>query len=157
MPTFLQSFFKTLTEQSDGSASYEHDLRLATAALLIEMMHADSDIGEDEIDTVRNALRHEFELDEPELDRLVEHATAEAREAPGYFAFTQRINEAFSLARKLRVMEYLWRVALADGHLAAHENHLMRKLADLIHIGHGDYHAAKERARRYLQAKGEAA
>ena len=155
MPTFLESFFGSLSAQCDGPASSEHDLQLATAALLIEMMRADNAVGADEIDAVRHALQHEFALDEAELDALIEHATAEARDAPGYFAFTRRINEALPLARKLRLMEYLWRVALADGHLAAHENHLMRKLADLIHIGHGDYHAAKARARSYLEAKGQ--
>jgi uncharacterized tellurite resistance protein B-like protein len=38
-------------------------------------------------------------------------------------------------------------VAMIDGHLDAHELHLMRKLADLLHIGHADNLAAKQRAR----------
>jgi uncharacterized tellurite resistance protein B-like protein len=36
---------------------------------------------------------------------------------------------------------------MADGHLDAHELHLMRKIADLLYIGHADYVAAKQRAR----------
>ena len=35
----------------------------------------------------------------------------------------------------------------SDAELSAHENHLMRKIADLLHITHGDYIAAKMRAR----------
>jgi len=38
-------------------------------------------------------------------------------------------------------------VAMADGHLDAHELHLMRKIADLLYVGHADYVAAKQRAR----------
>ena len=31
--------------------------------------------------------------------------------------------------------EYMWQVAFADGRLDAHENHLMRRIADLLHVG----------------------
>lgn len=150
MPSFLKSLFESLAESGGAEVQSEHELRLATAALLVEMMRADDAVADDEEMTLREALRDEFELDEDELDTLIAEADAEARDAPGYFAFTRRINAHLALEQKLRVMEYLWRIALADGHLAVHENHLMRKLADLIHIGHGDYHAAKARAVDHL-------
>ncbi|MCB1960551.1 MAG: TerB family tellurite resistance protein [Rhodocyclaceae bacterium] len=153
MPSLLQSLFQKLTAPDATPGNAEVDLQLATAALLVEMIRADSSIGEAEQAAARNALREEFALDETALAALIEQAEAEAREAPGYYAFTSRINQGFSAAQKVRVMEYLWRVALVDGHLCAHENHLMRKLADLIHVGHGDYIAAKERARAYLAAR----
>jgi uncharacterized tellurite resistance protein B-like protein len=41
----------------------------------------------------------------------------------------------------------MFRVAYADQHLSAHENHLMRKVASLLHVSHGDYVAAKLRAK----------
>ena len=41
----------------------------------------------------------------------------------------------------------MWQVAYADKKISAHENHLMRKLADLLHISHADYIAAKMRAK----------
>ena len=69
------------------------------------------------------------------------------REATDFFAFTSRINDAFSMEQKLRMIEHMWRVAYADGVLSAHENHVMRKLADLLHIPHGAYVHAKMRAR----------
>ncbi|QID17994.1 TerB family tellurite resistance protein [Nitrogeniibacter mangrovi] len=156
MPTFLQNLFRSLADPGQMAEVLEHDLQLATAALLIEMKRADGKLATAEDVALRAALRQEFGLDRLALDALIEEAEAEARDAPGYYAFTHRINDGFSQAQKLRVMEYLWRIALADGHLAAHENHLMRKLADLIHIGHGDYHAAKARARAYLDAQSAA-
>ena len=153
MPSLLQTLFEKLTAPQDDPSAGEIDLQLATAALLVEMIRADSSIGAAEQHAAHAALREEFALDEAALAELIAQAEAEARDAPGYFAFTSRINQGFSPTQKVRVMEYLWRVALADGHLCAHENHLMRKLADLIHVGHGDYIAAKERARAYLAAR----
>jgi len=153
MPSFIESFFDAFRQPAAEERQTEAGLRLATAALLIEMMRADAQTTDTEESELRDALRHEFDLDDQALESLIAQARSEARDAPGYYAFTSRINAAFSLEQKLRLMEYLWRVALSDGHVAPHENHLMRKLADLIHIGHGDYHAAKARARHFLETK----
>jgi uncharacterized tellurite resistance protein B-like protein len=51
------------------------------------------------------------------------------------------------LPEKVRIIEYLWQVVYADGKISAHENHLMRRLVDLLHISHGDNIAAKMRAK----------
>ena len=40
-----------------------------------------------------------------------------------------------------------WQVAYADGHLDAHENHAINKVAGLLHVTHGEYIAAKLRAK----------
>jgi uncharacterized tellurite resistance protein B-like protein len=39
-------------------------------------------------------------------------------------------------------------VAYADGHLSAHERHAMWRIADLLHVPHGAYHHARQRAQR---------
>jgi len=153
MPLILKQLFQAITDGARSAGSRDMSLQLATAALLIEMMRADQDVALAEEDTLRQALRQEFELDDDALEALIVQAEREARDAPGYFAFTKAINDTLPVEDKVRIMEYLWRIALADGVLAAHENHLMRKLADLIHIGHGDYHAAKERARTHLDQR----
>jgi uncharacterized tellurite resistance protein B-like protein len=51
------------------------------------------------------------------------------------------------LPDKVRIIEYLWQVVYADGKISAQENHLMRRLVDLLHISHGDNIAAKMRAK----------
>jgi uncharacterized tellurite resistance protein B-like protein len=68
------------------------------------------------------------------------------KQASDYFQFTSLINRHFTQEQKQRVIELMWRVAYSDASLSAHENHLMRKVADLLHITHGDYIAAKMRA-----------
>jgi uncharacterized tellurite resistance protein B-like protein len=52
------------------------------------------------------------------------------------------------MPQKIAIVEHLWRVAYADGTLGAHENHLMRRVADLLHVPHGAYVSAKMRARQ---------
>lgn len=150
----LRSFLNKLTAPDSAANDDTVSLQLATAALLIEMMRADSNVSSAETDSVRRLLATDFDLDPDAVDRLLEAARAEAREAPGYHPFTSRLNEDLDAAQKVRVIECLWTIALADGHICAHENHLMRKLADLLHISHGDYIAAKTRAQAAHRAAG---
>jgi uncharacterized tellurite resistance protein B-like protein len=95
---------------------------------------------------VAHAVREKFELGAEEADRLIDLAEAEMKQATDYFQFTSLVNRHFTQQQKQRVIELMWQVAYADAELSAHENHLMRKIADLLHISHGDYIAAKMRA-----------
>jgi uncharacterized tellurite resistance protein B-like protein len=54
---------------------------------------------------------------------------------------------------KVRMVEHLWRVAYADGVLTAHENHLMRRVSDLLHVPHGAYISAKMRAKQAMRVE----
>ena len=60
------------------------------------------------------------------------------------------MNRHFTAPQKLAIVEMMWRIAYADAALSAHENHLMRKIGDLLHIPHGDLIAAKMRAQQPL-------
>ncbi|WP_313952996.1 TerB family tellurite resistance protein [Accumulibacter sp.] len=143
---FFNQFIEPGTQQA--AADGEHALQVATAALLVEMMRMDTRIDDEERRAIDSALGQQFGLDAEQLETLVALAEQEAREASGYYQFTSLINKACDAAQKIRIIENLWRVALADGHLDAHESHLMRKIANLLHIGHADYVAAKQRARQ---------
>jgi uncharacterized tellurite resistance protein B-like protein len=126
----------------------EHTLQLATAVMLVEVMRADVDIGSAERRAVIAALRHEFALADDEVDRLVELAEKASRAATDWFEFTSHINAHFEMPAKLRMIEYMWRVAYADGHLTAHERHVLWRIADLLHVPHGAYIHAKMRAQK---------
>lgn len=143
----IRQFFDNRLGQADTLATDEHRLRLATAALLIEMMRMDEAIKEEERQTVVAALRAKFGLSAAETAELVRLAEEEARTATDYFQFTSLINRHFTPTQKERVIEHLWEVAYADGGLDRHEEHLMRKIGDLLYIPHKTFIAAKLRAR----------
>ena len=126
----------------------EHSLQLATAVLLVEVMRADPHLQEAERVAVVEALGRKFTLQPDEMDRLLELAHEKARTANDFFAFTSVINDRFTHEQKVQVIELMWSVAFADGHLDAHENHLISKVAGLLHVTHGEYIAAKLHARQ---------
>ncbi len=131
-------------------AQTEHALQLATAVLLVEVMRADNSVGELEEAATMAALRQKFDLTQDEIEQLMALATQTAKGANDYFSFTSRMNEQFTQAQKIRVIELMWQVAYADAHLDHNENHLISKIAGLLHVTHGEYIAAK------LHAKAEA-
>lgn len=133
------------------AANEEHRLQLATAVLLVEVMRADPQLGAAERGAVVSALRRKFQLAEDEVQRLVELAEATARGANDFYGFTSTLNEGFSQPQKVRIIEHMWEVAYADGHLDAHENHLISKVAGLLHVTHGEYIAAKLHARQTMR------
>lgn len=122
-----------------------HRAKVAAAALLVEVVRSDDEFSEEERSAVLEAAGRGFDLDEGESARLLELAEAEAREAHDLYQFTSQINQAFSAEQKVRLIEELWRVAYTDDVLHRYEEHVIRKVADLIHVPHSEFIAAKLR------------
>ena len=129
-----------------GLAGSEHRLQLATAVLLVEVMRADTSFHAGERQAVQAALTEKFALGPDEADRLSEMAEATSRQATDLFSFTSGVNAHFSMEQKVRMVELMWRVAYADGHLADHERHTIWRVADLLHVPQGAYVLARQRA-----------
>lgn len=146
----LKDLFDSFSPQPGGGRPDAHALQLATAVLLVEVMRADPELGEAERMVVVQALRGKFALAADEIERLVELAAHTARTSSDFHQFTSVINEGFGQAEKIRIVEHMWQVAFADGHLDAHENHLIGKVAGLLHVTHGEYIGAKLRAKEAL-------
>ena len=125
----------------------ERGLRLAAAALLFEVVRADGVVKPEEQTVLRAALRSTFAIGEDELDELVATGAARSREAISLFEFTRQVDEALSQEEKKRIVELLWLVSFADGQKAAEEEHIVRRIAGLLHVTHPDFIDAKIRAR----------
>ncbi|MFK5914448.1 MAG: TerB family tellurite resistance protein [Woeseiaceae bacterium] len=129
----------------------EHRLKLATAALMIEIMKQDGETKNEEVDAVKQALQTKFELTKIEIDELFTLASEEAKQSVDLYQFTSLIREHFSTEKKIKTIEYLWTVAYADNHLDSHEEHLIRRIADLLYVTHQDFIKAKLKVQENLK------
>jgi len=143
----IRDFFEQHIGATAAPADGTHRLQLATAALLVEVVRGDGAIEPAEREALLAAVAAKFALAPDEAQALVELAEQEARLANDFYQFTSLINRSFAAEQKLRVVELMWQVAYADATLSAHEQHVLRKVAELLHVPHGDYIAAKMRAR----------
>ena len=142
----IREFFERNFAAPDAGQN-KHTVELATAALLLEVSRADGEISADEREATARALRSKFHLTPAETGALIEMAEAQVREATDTFQFTSLVNKRFTRDQKIRVVELMWQVAYADGERDVFEDHVIRKLADLLYVDHGDYIAAKLKAR----------
>ena len=148
-----ESFKRFFEERVSGRAAEDsveardHALKLAASALLFEVVRADGKVTEEELTVMRTAIQGTFGLSREESEELVRLGEAEARKATSLFEFTSLVDHGFSAAQKKRVVELLWLIAFADGVKDPEEEHLVRKIAGLLHVPHPDFIDAKLRAR----------
>jgi uncharacterized tellurite resistance protein B-like protein len=151
MLTSIQSFLSSLFIPAANQPAHEaRGLQLATAVLLVEVMRCDSHFAATERAATERALRSTFGLSDAELVSLMAQAEQTAQGANDYFRFTSAMNEQFTQAQKIQVVELMWRVAYADGLLNENEHHLISKIAGLLHVTHGEYIAAKMHAKEAM-------
>ncbi|MES2581536.1 MAG: TerB family tellurite resistance protein [Pseudomonadota bacterium] len=144
----LAQFFNPIDDGGAPAYTEAHGLQLATAVLLVEVMRSDANSSATERTAAVAALRHKFALTELELQHLLAKAEHTAKDSNDYFRYTSAMNAQFTQAQKIQVVEHMWQVAYADGHLDAHENHVISKVAGLLHVTHGEYIAAKMHAKQ---------
>lgn len=150
----LAKLFQPRSGRDENDPSLrEQRLRVATAALLVEMSRAD--FSEDEIEraTARKLLSQHFDLDSSEATELLGLADERADSAVSLHEFTNLLHSHLPLEDKHRIVEMLWYVALADARLDKHEEHLVRKVAGLLYVSHSDLMRLKHQVLGALSAE----
>ena len=141
----IKSFFaKNVLEPEDTAVKTE---QLAAAALLVEVMVIDGNLDEQELTSISQTLCQILALSSEQVDELIRLSRDEVAEATSLYQFTREINAHFDTEQKMSLLTAMWRVAFADGYLDKHEESIIRRVADLLHILHSDYIRCKLAAR----------
>ena len=140
-----QLFARNVDETEQDKVAAEH---LAAAALLIEVMIIDGNLDDQELQSISHTLCEILDLSEAQVEELILLSREEVAEATSLYQFTKEINANFDLDGKMALLTSMWRVAFADGYLDKHEEGIIRRVADLLHIRHNEYIRCK------LDAKG---
>lgn len=141
----IKGFFaKNVLEPEDAAVKTE---QLAAAALLVEVMVIDGNLDEQELTSISQTLCQILALSSEQVDELIRLSRDEVAEATSLYQFTREINTHFNAEQKMNLLTAMWRVAFADGDLDKHEESIIRRVADLLHILHSDYIRCKLAAR----------
>ncbi len=146
----IKSFFESRLVKQEAGESDSSPIRqidLASAALLIEVIKADHDLDEREADEFLEVLKSSYDIPDQELQHLKELAEAESRQATSLYQFTKLINEHYDYEEKVALIENMWRIAFSDDELDRYEDHLIRKISELIYVSHSDFIRSKHNAR----------
>ena len=146
----MRNLKKWLSERLSGSDIDEAEdgegFKLAVAALMVEVLRADHETDEAERRQVIESIGRQLGLDEFDGRELLELAERRVDASHDLYQFTSQVNRVCNETEKLRLVEQLWRVASADSVIHKYEEHLIRRIADLLHVPHRAFIVAKLRA-----------
>ena len=114
-------------------------LNEACAALLVEIAFADKEFDLNEKESLKKSLIETYNLEADAIEEIIKDAESTVAESTSLYEYTRTVNDEFEYSDKFSLLENLWKVAYADSVLDKYEEHLIRKISDLIHISHSDY------------------
>ena len=121
---------------ADAEEKRQDPLRLATAAILLDIAYADGNFTPAEDGDILGFLKRAFALDDGEARDLVAAAGEIRAHTIDHFALTNYIRKNSALERRIEIVRTMWRMVYSDGRLTDYENYLVRKLADLLGLEH---------------------
>ena len=147
MLSIAKKFFGKITPENTktGKRTTEHDVRVATCALLVEMARIDESFSEEETQAILKILKDTYGLSGEHADALIDAADKELEHSVDYWQFAKLINENYTTDEKIAIIETLWKIVFVDGKMDQYENYLMHKLANLLRLSHQQLIDAKLR------------
>jgi uncharacterized tellurite resistance protein B-like protein len=121
----IRKLFEQIGSGTDVEVRDEQDVRMISAALLAEVATVDHNLDQREQDTLVQLLQ-----------------------ATSLYEFTQTVNDRFDERNKYLLVRQMWQVALADEVIETFEEHLIRRVAELIYLPHGLFTRARAEARK---------
>ncbi|MDO6559980.1 tellurite resistance TerB family protein [Paraglaciecola chathamensis] len=138
----LVNWFEEKTRQ-DEQAGRENSHEVATAVLLYELMRADGDFSAEEQSAYEHILRTRFTLDDTQLTELLDLTKDKAAQAVDFSQFTRVINDTCTPEQRRGIIDGLWKIAYADDVLDPEEEHMIRRVADLLYVSHSQFIQSK--------------
>jgi uncharacterized tellurite resistance protein B-like protein len=137
---------KTLVISTPKQVDESELVRLAAAVLLVEVMHADHRVDTSERAAIGRALQICFSLSPDEAEALLVKAEMRVSDVTSLHEFTSVLHQHLDNSEKVKLLEQIWRIVLADKEIDKYEEHLVRQIAELLYVSHSDYIKAKLQA-----------
>ena len=146
------NFFKKIfnTEESENIEIDDNTATKACIALLLETSMADEILDDKEIDALMITLIKDFKIENDEVDELIAFAKENVKDSTSLYEFTRDINDSFSAEQRIQLIESMWKIAYADGNIDKYEEHIIRKVSNLIYVAHSDFIKAKISAKEQI-------
>lgn len=135
----ITRFIKQLNTPTHTNNENELSLEVACTVLLCEVMKADGILQEQEKHALSVFISNQFNIDEIDMANLIQTALKVSDDAIDFYQFTQKVNQHYSIEQRIEIVGYLWKLAYSDGELAALEEHIIRKISDLLHLRQSEY------------------
>jgi uncharacterized tellurite resistance protein B-like protein len=123
-------------DSNPAARAQQDPMRLATAAILLDIGYADGEFSPSEGEDLVGYLRKAFALTDEMAKELIEAASEIRTRTIDHWALTSLVKKNASLDERIEIVRTMWRIVYSDGKLTDYENYLVRKLADLLGLEH---------------------
>ena len=127
------SFFKK-SDQKIQKEEPSFEIELTAAVLAYEIARIDGDISSDELKILMEEIKIIAKKDGKEESEILKIIEIYSNDSVSFYEFVEDINKGYTKNEKLSLLEFMWKIAYADGNLDVDEERLIRRLADMIKI-----------------------
>ena len=136
---FFKNLFKTKEIEPE---SKDNSIQKSICSLMIEVAYADNQLDDSELKVMANSLS-KLDIEKEEIQEIVDATLAKSKESISFYEHTRILNDQLDYDQKKEVLNSVWAIAFADGEMDKHEEHLIRRIADLLYLNHKDFINAK--------------
>ena len=116
------------------------------SGLMIEAANSDGEITQEELNKISHSLISVFKEDPKVVEKSLTKAFENKDNLKSLYFYTSISNKAYTDAQKIKLIEVLWEIILADNEVHDFETNLIRRLAGLLYISDVECGNAKIRA-----------
>ena len=127
------------------------NIQISTTALLLDIAKADEIIDENEIKIIKNILIDFFDISMDESEIIINNAKQHLEESTDRYQFCKKINAEFDYEQKIQFILSIYKIAFIDNELHYLEEHLIKNIANLLHVEHHDLIESKLEIKNLLK------
>jgi len=129
----------------------EHiNIKNSATILLLSVANADYNIEKEEIKLIKEIIQDFFSIDTKETYKIVEQAIIDFKKSTSLFEYAQILNEHFTYQDKVDFIFCIFELAYVDKELHFMEQHLIKKIADILNVEHQDLIKTKLEIQKFL-------
>ncbi|MBN9673359.1 TerB family tellurite resistance protein [Roseibium aggregatum] len=156
MLSALKNFVREMTLGDSGKKTFaEDDTRLAAAALLFHLVDVDGVIEDSESEKLRQILQKHYSLSDTETTKLIAAAKQRDEEAVDLYGFTSVLKRTTDETERLAIVEMMWEIVYADGHVHEFEDNTIWRVAELLGVSTRDRMTLRHKVAQTAPEEGE--
>ena len=142
----LQSLKNIFASDQILNAETENSEIDILSGLMIEAANTDGEVTQEELNKISHSLINVFKEDPKAVEVSLTKAFENKDNSKSLYYYTSKLNKSYSNENKIKLIEVLWEIILADNEIHDFETNLIRRLAGLLYISDVECGNAKIRA-----------
>ena len=114
------------------------EIILASTCLLLSIADADNNIDDKELSIIDEIIQDFFDVNKEDTNTIINNAKKSLIESTDYFSYGKILNESFSITDKVDFLSCIFEVAYSDGEYHYLEEHMIKKIANILHVENKD-------------------